>query len=228
MTFLEALKPYLHPTWGVVGLYPADGPLPNNANYHLWTAMSVKLSGDEALIQHHAAFIESSWALPGLLRRFPLYPGDTSWDESIGAAYGAYRASRPDIPKAILERGVMTDDNWDVESPGAWTWKGAWSRNLMFKPFLRACAGLPVGQLSQIKWSAGLLLSLFSKREETSGKNLCWLQIEPMMTVGPITQLATLLWSMFMKRSYPGGPKDFLEVFIPNHPIALYAPETFL
>lgn len=223
-TFIDALTNYRHPTYGVVSLYPDRSEAPDCANYHLFTAMSIRQSGDKDLTDCHLKFIAKCWVKTGLLGRFPDVKSDTAWDEFIGAAYTGWRAGLFEIAHSVLVYGLETDSDFDTEAPDVWSFKGWYTRNLMFNPFMRGCARLKVGMVSQILWSLGLLLSLFEGYGSTSGKNLCWIQVDPMQECGWITQVSIVIWRAFMGFKYKGGAREMLGIFLPGHPLAGYAP----
>lgn len=251
----EALQAYQHPAYRVVSICVPKTRDKEIDNYSLMTAHAVDLL--DRLDDEQGAHEQATWGMAfaracmnegenGLLRRYPQWPGETSWDEMIGAAFTAWYACEFDIPFSMMEYGLRSDWSWNAERPSEWSFHTWLARNLMLTPMLRGAShfgedfvrkptSLTVGVVSQLQWSAGLLLSffdpswkerrVFTAKGNTSGRLLCHVQLRPMQDISWITQTAVLIWRAGMRRIYPGGRRELFSIFLPpDHPLAAYQP----
>jgi hypothetical protein len=233
VTFLQALKDggYLHPVYGVVANAPHSGARFEETgsvcdNYFLFSAVAMKVAATRleatalrVIRDSLITFADACEMEPGLYRRFPGIDGSTSWDELIGAAYASWGLAR-----SILAQGEKTDWAFNQESPGTWSWRAWFPRNIAFVAFIRAASGLQVGQFNQILWALKAITTAFGPKEEVSGRQLIWLMSSTMASY-PLSAIGASLFQSICKLKYPGGPQEMLGIYYRvNHPIAQFAP----
>jgi hypothetical protein len=238
MTFLDALKPYLHPVHGVVSNRVPDpaNPLGQSCdNYSLFTAEALQLAyerGEDflSLLNTHLAFIRACSDTPGSMRRFPTSQGDQSYDEYIGACYSIWRANDSTLKAAfqayMKRNGGFFDIQRDRDPSIPRRWMYFFNRNIAFAPFFHTCTGKPAGVIGQSLWSLGLLLSLNSDKSQTSGKLLMSIQIPVMEKLSWITRAAVRRWIKGMKKQY-SSPRLLHFVYFGDHPLTNYQPEVW-
>jgi len=229
VSFIDDIKKYQHPIYGVVGLYPNPSMGREIDNYHLFTAHALNLlegleqPGWLSLANSHEKFIAACDYV--LVKRWPGDRGATSWDEIIGAAFTAWSANIP-VSRELLWYGRGNSWFWDLEQPEKPRLRFWMARNLCFVPFIRACAGEKVGILAQLQWGLGALLSLLTPRDNTSGKLLVHIQLRPMAETGGIARLAIAIWRWRMSKQY-SGPRELFSIYFPGHPLAGFQPKEF-
>lgn len=224
-TFLEAVRPYQNSKTGMVSLYPDDGVIDN---FHYITAHAIalgeRLGEDVSLLRHYAIHFAMLSMFPnsGLLRRRPDDNGATSYDECFGGA-----RSSSYIAGKLIKWGRNHWWCYDVENPGRLSGRFFFARNIGFIPFLYKRARDRTNILGQLAWSVGLLLSLLTPKDNTSGKLLMDLQIEPMRAMWLCRQFIKF-WEWRMSKQYPGGRRELYSIFMPtNHPLATFQKESF-
>jgi hypothetical protein len=228
MSLNAALESYLHPIYKIVCLRPNPGLPQQDDNPFLFTAHAIalkeRLKEDSWLLSKNAyELYKACCDYPGKMRRWPSSTGDVSYDEIIGAAYIGWASKQWGIAHELVAYGIKTDWTWDIQDETRAKLMYEYARNISFVPFLRACARMRVGVLSQAKWSIGLLLSLLSKKGETSGKLLMDIQIVPVWEAsGFVGKLAIQVWLYFMKRQYPKGRAEIYGIYFGSHPLATH------
>lgn len=221
------MLPYLHRVWRVVGLKAND---PNTEysidNYNLFTAHYFNLGATGVDYFNYFKFNNACQGLePGLFWRFPKGPEPISQDELIGIAVCCWHMGDVYPVNNILAYG---DANWwcfNNPSPSKFSLSCWLGRFLDLKPLLLASVNKPVNLLRQSIWSIYLLTTLFSTKQNTSGKLLKYCQL-PIMKKYLLCSLAIAIWRFFMKRQY-GSPQALFQIYFPNHPLAIYAPKEF-
>lgn len=240
-----AFGQYMHPVWGVVGLYKGgteDAKTWTCDNYHLFTALYFRmysaLPGD---LDHYCKFLGACMVKTGLYARFPNRITDVSQDE----IYGMCSISSVSLPEAAKISSVMLrtaqvpaeietygSSNWwsyDLTAPGKFTFDTFLGRFPCFIAYVKASAFVSsfLYPFSLLYWFFGFIASAFTNVTETSGKQLAYLQI-PIMEKIFLGRIAVAVWRWKMKRTYPGGMRDVAKIYFPaGHPFTLYAPTDF-
>lgn len=216
---------YMHPFWGVVGMYPAYGEDKATFtcdNYHMFTAlyfrMLTPLPGDVINYNH---FLNSCHVVQGLYARFPGRITDISQDEIYGMC-----SIGPGFSNMIE---LFGSDHWwsyNLTTPGKFTLDTFLGRFPCFTGYVKTTAQKFMW-LWGFYWFFGFIASSFTNESETSGKLLSYLQI-PVMSQTYLGKLAILIWRWKMKRTYPGGIKQVCGIYFPaGHPFTIHAPENF-
>lgn len=223
----EAMKPYLHRVWRVVGLKAND---PNTGysidNYHLYTAHYLNLGATADDYMSYFKFIDACQGLsPGLFWRFPKGPEPISQDELIGIAICGWHMGDTLPVEEIINYGNHNFWCFNNSSPGHFSLNQWLGRFLDLKPFLLASIHKPLNLLRQSIWSLYLLATLFSTKQNTSGKLLKYAQTR-IMEKYLICKVSIKIWKFFMKKQY-GSPQALFQIYFPNHPLATYAPKEF-
>ena len=231
MSLQEDIQPYLHPIWKVVGLTKDDpyfGPAIDN--YHLYTAHYFNFGATEEDHRNYWRYInacamKTNSGLTGLYWRFPNGPEPISQDEIIGMGFCCWKMKSQVFTPVILRYGNANFWSFNNTDPGKFTFATWLGRFLNLKPFLLSCTGQSVNIFRQVIWSLWCLASLFSTKQETSGKLLQYVQI-PVMEKYWLCRQAGKIWRYFMKKQY-GSPQSLFAIYFPNHPLAIYAPLEF-
>jgi hypothetical protein len=219
---------YMHPVWGVVGLYKAGNETAAQwtcDNYHLFTAlyfrMFAPLPGDSA---HYQTFIAACRIQSGLYARFPGRITDISQDEVYGIC-----SSIPMVAALTNNYGSTNWWSYNLTAPGKFTLDTFLGRFPCFVTYVKASASasLFLSPFWSLYWFFGFVASAWTNESETSGKNLSYLQI-PIMKKYLFGRFAIAVWRWKMKRTYPGGMRDVCKIYFPvGHPFTIHAPEDF-
>jgi hypothetical protein len=134
--------------------------------------------------------------------------GSTSHDELMGLAY----VCEPFVAKKILDRLYARDGVYNPEDKPVDT---MW-RFIFLEPFLRECAGLPVGLFSQLKWAAHVFWSALTYKSGSSGPLKIWLMGD-VMSKYIICHAAYTFWKRRMAKKGPFPQWMFTEHF-PAYP----------
>lgn len=216
MSFLSDLRTFQDDTWDMVSLYK-NGPCDN---MHLFTASAINLAerlGENPTALRDSARVYASQCMPvmGLLHRKPEDAGAVSFDELIGASSSSSWSAGE-----ILEYGLKNKFCYNVENPGKFEWRFFMARNISFVPFLYMRAYGDLGIAGQLSWSVGLLFSLFTPKDNTSGKLLMDVQI-PHMRVKTLTGLAVRFWEWRMGKIYKGRSELYF-IYFGFHPLSVW------
>lgn len=223
---LDSFAPFFHPRWrGALGLYAKPGDMGFTCdNYHLITATLYNLCriNDEPvpapLVRSTATFIEACTRGNGDFRRFPDRQGEISQDELVGICFFAWLIGYQELAQMIAFHGFQTDWVWKPDGVTRWRWTDWLARHGYFVPFVRACAGMPVGGFSQLLWCVWTVASCLSPKGDTSGKLMQWLQF-PVMRKYPSCSLVISVWTFVMRAKYPGGSREAARIYFKDHPI---------
>jgi hypothetical protein len=216
---------YMHPVWGVVGLYPAGNETAavfTCDNYHCFTALYFRmfpaLPGD---LKNYLNFIKACAVDAGLFCRFPNRVTDISQDEIYGMC-----SVEPIVADVIESYGSSQWWSYNLVSPGKFTFDTFLGRFPCFVAYVKRSAGT-FPWFWQLYWFFGFIASAWTNETETSGKNLSYLQI-PIMSKSLTGKLAVAIWRWKMKRTYPGGMRDVCKIYFPvGHPFTIHAPTDF-
>lgn len=224
----QAFDPYRHPFWRVVGIKPAgteDRGIPTCDNYHLFTALYFRMFGGTVMERGlYLNFLTHCYVNYGLFTRFPGLKTDISQDEIFGIVSFAPKDAKAD--QGTCEFGERRWWCYNVEDPTQFKFDYFFARIGIFVAYLKMRARKPA-YLWQLYWFIGFVMSAFTDKTETSGKQLAYLQI-PVMSATWSGRLAIWIWRWKMRRTYPGGMRDVCKIYFPpGHPFTVYAPEDF-
>lgn len=230
--FLHALLDWQEPmTNGVSVEYrPVDYSCDNLI---VFTAEKFALLNKSGPIPEFDYFLLQFEKSPGELLRHPISSEVTTWDCHLSAA-----AMSPWMAKRIYSYG----------SNNGWTWGGKWlGRFPIFKPTVKASAGLKLSFLDKFLAAGTFIANCFEKKEETSGKLLLWLASRALYGRSFLIDLSINIWRRSMAKKYPNaGLREAMGIYFPPkpshapcapgtdcctvkvlHPFSFYAPESF-
>ncbi len=216
--FLEDLTKWQEPMTGGVSCeyLPVDYSCDNSVTF---TAEKYALLGCSGIIPEFDYFLHLFEKSPGELLRHPTSSEVTSWDDHLAAA-----AMSPWMAQRIYYFGTKN----------GWTWGGKWlGRFPIFKPTVKASAGIPLSILDSILIAGTFLANCLEKKEETSGKNLCYLASKALYGHSRLIDLSIRIWRRVMANKYPNaGLREVMGIYFPAkqgvlHPLSFYAPESF-
>lgn len=234
----EAIGPYLEKKWPFVGLTP-------NPSDHS-TDNAILFSGTYAVLMWQpVASYQDRWAeirswflkLEVQLRvRFDgavydRYPMDSSSLNSHDNLIGLMAALYFYCPLKnidIWRWGEKHWGSWNNQDPDKWTFASWLARIPGVWAFVKAAAGRPMNILDQLVWAAACVWSCFSKKEDTSGKCLQYLQNQVVWGKHKICDWAIIHWREQMLSMYPGGMKEVYAIYFgKEHPFAQSGPLDF-
>lgn len=216
--FLTALNRWQEPMTNGVSceIDPVDYSCDNSITF---TAEKFALLGKSGFIPEFDYFLLQFETSPGQLLRHPQSLEVTSWDDHLAAA-----ALSPWMAQRIMAYGVSH----------GWTWGSKWlGRFPIFKPTVKASAGLGLSVLDALLASAAYVANMFEKPEETSGKLSLWLASRALYGKNPLLDTIIRLWRKSMAKKYPNaGLRELMGIYFPPkkgvlHPFSFYAPESF-
>lgn len=234
----QAIGPYLENKWPFVGLVPnpsdhsTDNAILFSGTYAVlvWGADP---SGHDGWSSVRAWFAKLELQLRVRLQGavYDRYPMDSSslnsHDNLIGlmsALYFYYPLRNIDI----WMWGKKHWGSWNNQDPEKWTFRSCLARIPGVWAFVKAAASQRLSLFDQLVWSAVCVWNCLSKKEDTSGKCLQYLQNQVVSRKYKICDAAIQFWEEQMLIMYPGGMREVYAIYFgSDHPFAQYGPLDF-
>lgn len=154
---------------------------------------------------------------PGVLLRHPSQPSNfNAWDCHLAACVGS---------QVFAIRCLRAMRFWAWRTPTG----NVIGRTPLLPVTMKAAAGEELSAWDTAVACFVLLANTREKREETSGKQLCWLAHRILRTQGPLLRRVCMYWEERMQEKYPGGLREMLAIYYrePGHPFISAARSDF-
>lgn len=223
----EYIKRFLEPVEGPMALVPEPSAksTDNPILYSCVAFMYFPWLGADWL----ARILSERKIEQGLYARHPWRIDPREYKATLQDDHTAIAVVMASEAKSILEYGRK--HFWIFK--GKDNWKNWLGRFAGFPPTVEVCATRDLGLIAELKLCAAYLFNMLEPRYETSGKQLLWITSFkiPAWKYRPLA-LALRLWKRRMRKIYPQGPKQMMEIFYwqswdwfsVRHPFVKHAP----
>lgn len=214
MGLREEINEYREPSTKMVSVYknPSDHSTDNGLLFSATYIAILKESERIYELNWFANIVEACQVKPGLYYRYPGGAYLNAHDDLTGVCIGGYLLGIH-YSRDVLAEGEANDWSWNTDSPGTWTLKTYFNRFIDFVPFVRVCAGKPIGLISQLRICAIYVSNAFKDERDTSGAILLWLRSLVIRGRYPLIDAFLSFWKLALKKQHPNGMRDVFAIY---------------